>query len=278
MISCVINYYNPKAISRIDATTLLCLEALKAYSKTSPEIILSDGSGVESPLIKAHCERLGALYSLSPTPQNYAAIFNHAYNLSCGDYIAMLENDVFVTEGWDTVMLSEMQRTGADVAVPFLSSCDNHIQELGFLVKNMTFEPSMISQNFVLFKRQAAQVAFPLETKFNGTHNDNDIYIRVKRNRMKLIVTKGAEMVHFRRGTAAYDPWTFDKCFNVFKSLYPDLSYTSPIYAFSVCDPFFCRSRSFRMLLWVCERLPVRKLRNYWTKHIFRLESLFHRI
>jgi hypothetical protein len=95
---------------------------------------------------------------------------------------------------------------------------------------------------------------------------------------MKFIAAKGAEMVHFRRGTADYNPWTFDEDLLKFKALYPDLRYTSPIYAFSVCDPFFCRSRSFRMLLWVCERLPVRKLRKYWTKHIFRLESLFHRI
>jgi hypothetical protein len=179
MISCVINYYNPKAISLIDATTLLCLEALKAYSKTSPEIILSDGSGVESPLIKAHCERLGALYSLSPTPQNFAAIYNHGFSLCQGDHVAILENDIFVTEAWDQRMLAEMQRTGADVAVPFLTSCDNDTQQLGFLVQNMTFEPSMISHNFILFTRRAAELAFPFDTRFNATHNDNDVYIRL---------------------------------------------------------------------------------------------------
>jgi glycosyltransferase involved in cell wall biosynthesis len=278
MISCVINYYNPKAISRIDATTLLCLEALRAYSKTSPEIILSDGSGVESPLIKAHCERLGVLYSLSPTPQNFAAIYNHGFSLCQGDYIAILENDVFVSEAWDERMLSEMKRTGADVAVPFLTSCDNNIQQLGFLVQNITFEPSIISHNFILFTRKAAELAFPFNMSFKGSQNDSDVYIRLKRARMKFIVTKGAEMVHFRRGTAVYNPWRFDEDLLAFKELYPDFRYSSPIYAFSVCDPFFCRSRSFRMLLWLCERLPVRKLRNYWTKHIFRLESLFHRI
>lgn len=278
MISCVINYYNPKAISRIDATTLLCLEALRAYSKTSPEIILSDGSGVESPLIKAHCERLGVLYSLSPTPQNFAAIYNHGFSLCQGDYIAILENDVFVSEAWDERMLAEMNRTGADVAVPFLTSCDNHIQQLGFLVQNITFEPSIISHNFILFTRKAAELAFPFNMSFKGSQNDSDVYIRLKRARMKFIVTKGAEMVHFRRGTAVYNPWRFDEDLLAFKELYPDLRYSSPIYAFSVCDPFFCRSRSFRMLLWLCERLPVRKFRNYWTKQIFRLESLFHRI
>jgi len=278
MISCVINYYNPKAISRIDATTLLCLEALRAYSRSSLEIILSDGSGVESPLMKAHCERLGAVYSLSPTPQNFAAIYNHGSSLAKGDHIAILENDIFVTEAWDERMLAEMTRTGADVAVPFLTSCDNHIQQLGFLVQNMTFEPSMISHNFILFTRKAAKLAFPFDMRFNATHNDNDVYIRLKRAGMKFIVTKGVEIVHYRRGTAAYNPWTFDEDLQKFKALYPDLRYTSPIYAFSACDPFFCRSRSFRTLLWVCERLPVRKLRNYCTKHIFRLESIFHRI
>jgi GT2 family glycosyltransferase len=175
-------------------------------------------------------------------------------------------------------MLAEMTRTGADVAVPFLTSCDNHMQQLGFLMKNVTFEPSMISHNFILFTRKAAELAFPFDMRFNATHNDNDVYIRLKRAGMMFIVTKGVEIVHYRRGTAAYNPWTFDEDLQKFKALYPDLSYKSPVFAFSVCDPLFCRSRSFRMLLWVCERLPVSKIRNYWTKHIFRLESIFHRI
>ncbi len=278
MISCVINYYNPKNVSRINATTILCIEALRAYSKTPIEVILSDGSGHENPAMAEECSRLGAVYSLSPIPQNFASIYNHGFSLAKGEFIAILENDIFVTEGWDEKMLAEMERTKADVGVPFLTSCDNHTQQLGFLLKNISFEPVMISHNFILFRRHAAELAFPFDTRFNATHNDNDVYIRLKRAGMRFIVTKGAEMTHFRRGTANYNPWTFSEDLAKFKELYPELRYKSPCYAFSVCDPLFCRSPLFRAILWICESIPNQKIASYATKHVFRLESLFHRI
>src|SRR5437764_1436848 len=76
-LSLVVNYFNPKALSRVEAITSLCLEALKDYTHHSLEVILSDGSGSVSSVMRAQCERLGFVYTLSPTPKNFAAIYNH---------------------------------------------------------------------------------------------------------------------------------------------------------------------------------------------------------
>src|SRR4051812_40523115 len=95
VISLVVNYFNPNAITRVQAITLLCLEALKDCTRAPLEVILSDGSGVECPVMRGHCERLGFVYSLSPTPKNFEAIYNNGLAQARGKYVGILENDIF---------------------------------------------------------------------------------------------------------------------------------------------------------------------------------------
>jgi GT2 family glycosyltransferase len=277
-ISLVLNYYNPKAIPRIDTITLLCLQTLKDFAKVPMEVILSNGSGVDSPFMISACEQLQFRYSLSPVPQNFEAIYNHGLSLATGEYVGILENDIFMSEGWETTMLSEMQRTGANLAVPYLSSCDNIIQQSGFLVKHGTFEPSCISHNMMLFDRTAFKVVYPFDTQFNATHNDNDLYLRMKKAGLRMIVAKGAYAIHYRRATAGYNPWSFNEDFEKFRKKYPELRFDSAYTHFRIDSPTFCRSRTYMNLLKVAEGFPIKKYRPTLARHVRRLEPLFHKI
>ena len=140
----------------------------KEFSANPIEVICSDGSGIESLNIKAVCERLGLIYTLSTVPQNYAAIYNHGLRLAKGQYVAVVENDVFVHKDWDQKMIDEMKRTGASLAVPFISSCDVMIQQAGFVIRRRTFEPTLISQNLMLFDRTGYEIGLPMDEQFNG--------------------------------------------------------------------------------------------------------------
>ncbi len=279
LLSLVVNYFNPKALTRVEAIATLCLEALKDCTQCPLEVILSDGSGVESPTIRAVCERLGFIYTISPTPQNFEAIYNHGLGMATGDYVGILENDIFVVKDWDVPLIAEMQRTGASFAVPYLSSCDNHIQQTGFVARHVTFEPSNVSHNFMVFDRKAFAAVYPLDTRFNANFNDNDMYIRTKRAGLKIIVVNCGGIVHYRGASAAYNPWNpmpVDEA--IFLGKYPELKrWRVPYCPYSFAEPFFCKSWAYRMLLKLCTWFPSRTTSGYLVKHCTRLEPIFHR-
>jgi GT2 family glycosyltransferase len=278
LVSMVVNYYNPRAIRRVDTITTLCLESLKDFTRNPLEVILSNGSGVDSPVMIEFCQRLGFRYSLCPIPQNFEAIYNHGLGLAQGDFVGILENDIFVNEDWDKVMIAEMRRTSAHVAVPYLTSCDNIIQQLGFVARHLTFEPTMISHNMILFDRTAFPVMVPFDTQFNATHNDNDLYLRLKTAGIRMIVCGGSGVIHYRRAAAAYNPWTFNEDFEKFKRKYPDLRYGRDAGSFSLADRRFCRSSVFRLMLWTAGIVRPRRAAAYLSRHLHRFEPLFHRI
>jgi GT2 family glycosyltransferase len=277
-VSVVVNYFNPKAIARVDTITTLCLQSLKDFTRNPLEVILSNGSGVDSPAMMAECENLGFRYTLCPISQNFEAIYNHGLGLAQGQYVGILENDIFVTEQWDARMIAEMQRTGAHVAVPYLTSCDNIIQQLGFPAQHWTFEPTMISHNMILFDRTAFPVMVPFDTQFNATHNDQDLYLRLKAAKIRIIVCRGVGMIHYRRATAGYNPWTFSEDLEKFKRKYPDLEYWDGWGAFCIADRRFCRSTTYRLLLRAASLLRPKRLGRYAYNQMMRLEPLFHGI
>lgn len=258
LISAVINYYNPKAFSRIEATVTLCMEALKEFSFYPIEIICSDGGGVESQNIKAVCERLGCIYTVSPIAQNYAAIYNHGMRMATGEYIAVVENDVFIHQHWDKRMLDEMKRTGACLSVPFITSCDVIVQQTGFVVRRRTFEPTLISQNLMLFDREAYAIGFPMDEQFNGAFNDFDTYLRLKAAGKRMIVCDAGNIVHYRKSSLIYQSWTYEVDLAKFKAKYPDLKYWKKHTDFSYADKRFASSAPYRWLLSLWGMLPDR--------------------
>lgn len=279
-LSLVVNYFNPKAYPRVQAITALCLEALRDCTRAPLEVILSDGSGVECPVMRGHCERHGFVYTLSPVPKNFEAIYNHGLAMARGEYVGILENDVFVVQGWDARLLAEMKRTDAAVAVPYLSSCDNHIQQTGFVARHVTFEPSCISHNFVVIDRRAYAVLVPLDTRFNANFNDNDMFIRARRAGLRIVVVNCGGIVHYRGSSAAYNPWNpMEVDYKIFLGKYPELkTWRVPVCPYDFSEPLFCRSRLYRWLIKLGSCVPGRKASGYAVKHLMRLEPLFHRV
>jgi GT2 family glycosyltransferase len=277
LISAVINYYNPKAFSRIEATVTLCMEALKEFTVNPIEVICSDGSGVESKNIKAVCERLGLIYTLSPIPQNYAAIYNHGLRMARGQYIAVVENDVFVHQQWDQKMLAEMKRTGASLSVPFISSCDFIQQQSGFVFRRRTFEPTGISQNLMFFDREAYEIGFPMDEQFNGAFNDNDTYLRLKAAGKRMIVCDAGNVIHYRKSSAVYNAFTYGSDEDKFRKKYPDLKFWDKYGAYNFADKRFTTSLVYRLLLTFGGTLPKRQA-NRFLHYLQRFESMFQGI
>jgi glycosyltransferase involved in cell wall biosynthesis len=274
LISAVINYYNPRAFSRIEATVTLCLEALKEFSFNPIEVICSDGSGVESANVKAACERLGLTYTLSPIPQNYAAIYNHGLRLAKGQFIAVVENDVFVHKDWDQKIIGEMKRTGASLAVPYISSCDILPQQTGFVVRRRTFEPTMISQNLMFFDREAYEIGFPMDEQFNAAFNDCDTYMRLLNAGKRMIVCDAGNIVHYRRSSQIYNSFSYDADVAKFRAKYPTLKYWDKFGSFSFADARFARSTIYRGLFAFGGALPKR-FANRFLHYLQRFESVF---
>jgi GT2 family glycosyltransferase len=232
---------------------------------------------VESVNIRAACERLGLTYTLSPIPQNYAAIYNHGLRMARGQYIAVVENDVFVHKDWDQKIIAEMKRTGASLAAPYISSCDMLPQQAGFVVRRCTFEPTMISQNLMFFDRQAYEIGFPMDEQFNAAFNDCDTYMRLLHAGKRMIVCDAGNIVHYRRSSQIYNAFSYEADVEKFKAKYPDLKYWDKFGSFSFADPRFAKSTLYRWLCAFGGSLPKRRA-NQFLHYLQRLESVFQRV
>jgi GT2 family glycosyltransferase len=145
-------------------------------------------------------------------------------------------------------------------------------------VRRTTFEPSLISQNLMLFDREAYAIGFPMDEQFNGAFNDTDTYLRLKHAGKRMIVCDAGAIVHYRRSSLIYAAWTYQADLQKFKAKYPRLKYWDKFWECSLADPIFMRSRPYRWLHGAAGLIPSKRWAGFVIHHLFRLEPVFQHV
>jgi hypothetical protein len=124
LVSVIINYYNPQNNPRVTAMVLFAMECIAAYTESPFELILVDGSGLESTTVANTCKERGWNYQTCPDKGVFAHIYNQGMQTARGEYGVWMASDIFVCAGWDKKPIGEMNRTGAWMAAPCLTNSD----------------------------------------------------------------------------------------------------------------------------------------------------------
>ncbi|UOG76003.1 glycosyltransferase [Hymenobacter tibetensis] len=164
-------------------------------------MIVADGSGKVSEVMAAKCRENQWIYLPSDVQESFAQTYNKGMVVATGDYRVWLANDIFVTRGWDTALIKEIQRTGAWMAAPYLTFSDYSPQTRNITLKMPTFSPSAITLNLNMITRECYEKVGLLDDQFSGCFNDIDYMIRIRKAGGEVIITDAGQILHFGQAT-----------------------------------------------------------------------------
>ncbi|MHB0875278.1 MAG: glycosyltransferase family 2 protein [Anaerolineae bacterium] len=269
----VVNYFNPMGNSRLEATVCLCLECLLEYTEPPYEIILVDSSGREAKKVSSLCLEHGIARVDCPADTGFAAAYNRGLRLSSGAYLATLASDIFVSSGWNRTMLSELRRTGAWIAIPYLSESDQLSQCRWYVFRRRAFVPIGMTFNLNVIARDAYRRLGDIDESLSGTFNDLDYLVRARRAGGEVVQVEAGNIVHIGRATVAVrSSVDYERDRKSFAAKYPDV-----VVGGRKPAEVLCRSPLLRTVYYLSSFLPAR-LRFAVVDIVRRCEPLVLRV
>ena len=277
LISIVINYFNPKEHPRIEATLLLAMESVSSYTHNSHEVIISDASTNESIKIKELCLKKKWIYLHMPGA-SFPEGFNKGASKATGEYLVLMASDIFVCEGWDKVLLSELKRTCAWMAAPYLTASDYRTQTQFWVLKMKTFIPSAMTLNLIMMRTEHFTKLGMLDQRL-GHFNDIDLLFRVRELGGEAIITYCGQVSHISGATISVATnFNYKKDKEIFLEKHPYLKSKNPKIDYNHYDKRFMRSRFLRFYFLVANLIPSTRISSFFILLGGRIEPLLSKI
>lgn len=279
LVSIIVNYFNPGGNERVSAMLNFVLESVGANTEHPLELIVADGSGKKFTDIAAKCEERGWKYIYSRQKEGFAETYNKGMQAATGDYRVWMASDIIVSRGWEKRLISELERTGAWMAAPYLTSSDYQGQVYNWVMKMMTFFPSSMTFNLNMITKECYEIIGLMDEQFSGCFNDIDYLIRIRRAGGQAIIVNAGDILHVSRGTISAGTTMVNGGLDQkrFLEKYPELASLVADWQYDYVAPVFCRSWAYRMLIRACHASRNKNISVRAARVMMRLEPLFHR-
>jgi GT2 family glycosyltransferase len=278
LTSVIVNYYNPSRSPKSTAMLHFALEALAANTSSTLELILVDGSGATNVDLAEKCKLRNWRYLECPHKGVFAKIYNQGMQAAAGEYRVWMASDIFVPAGWDRVLISELRRTGAWMAAPYLTNSDYASQTYHWVIRMKTFYPSAMTFNLNMITSKCYQKVGLMDEQFSGCFNDTDYLIRIRKAGGEAIIANAGQVVHLSRGTpTAISTINGNEDAKKFLTKYPELASKFEDWQYDCVASIFCRSLLFRLFIGaaMCARTTAARAR--LVSLVNRFEPLLHK-
>jgi GT2 family glycosyltransferase len=272
LISVAVSYFNPTASDRLRAMVTFALECLTAYTRSPVELLVMDGSGKVDEALSRTCETRGWPYHPSTEVESFGRTYNRGAELARGDHVVLMASDIFVCQDWDQKLLSEMARTGAWMAAPFLSISDYPVQCRDYPVRRCTFHPSFMTFNLNVITRACMERVGLMDEKLSGGYNDIDYLLRIRGEGGTVIMVDAGPITHLGRATLSVQTKMTSEGvdFEYLRAKYPKLRDSDPHGLFDWRHPLLMGSRAYATLMRLCVKFGG-------VPFLRRFEPMFHR-
>lgn len=184
MISIVSAYYKKEDMTR---------EFLDNLQKVTPEdveVLLTNAGStpIDHPFV---AERIDL-----PENKSFSNSMNAGLGRAKGDFIVVIGNDVFPSEGWLTGLQELAERTGAMITAPL--NDQTLIQQYNTTKQNEDYyEPDFFPAVLWMLSRECLDKVGLFDEQFLlGTYEDNDYCRRVEKAGGKVVVSKHITVRH----------------------------------------------------------------------------------
>lgn len=277
LVSVIVNYFNPTENTCISAMLDFVLESLSAHTQYPLELIVSDGSGIKSSILAEKCDKRGWKYLSTTEKSGFAQSYNLGMKVATGDYLVWMASDILVCRDWEVRLISELERTKAWMAAPYLSNSDYQGQVRNWVARMVTFVPSAMTFNLNMITRECYDKIGLMDECFSGTFNDIDYLVRIRRAGGQAIIADAGDILHVSRATISVATTVngdHDK--KQFLERYPDLVSSIAQWQYHLVAPVFCRSWVYRKAIRACYAFPNKNIAVRAARVMMRFEPLFH--
>ena len=195
-----------------------CVEHIRAYTDTPYEIIVVDNGSRDG--TGEYCVREGLLLVSLPENAGFPVACNHGLRLASGDQLLLLNNDVFVSPRWLTLLQEALNSRKEIGIVGPVTNYASGIQQVkvgyadraGYILEaerwnasnpGLWLEVNRIVGLCYLFKRTVMDRVGLLDEMFSpGHYEDDDYCYRARLAGFKLVVA-GNVLVH-HEGSASF--------------------------------------------------------------------------
>lgn len=278
-LSIVVNYFNPREDVRLLLMAKFALQSIKSFTNNSYELLLVDGTGKSSNDLEMLCNEEGWRYLPSIESEEYAVAFNRGLKLAQGEYCVVVASDIFVSEAWDSLLISEMERTNAWMIAPYLSFADSPSQVWSFPIIKKSFEPVTITFNLNIISRKCINSIGMLDERFSGCFNDIDYLVRIRRAGGRIVISDAGHITHLGKGTTSkFTLVNYERDYSRFIEKYPELITGKEKFVINYANPVFAKSLCYRFLFMLSYRVSFLISQSRLQNFLMRFEPIFHRI
>lgn len=170
-----------------------CLNALEAHTDMSRVqfIVVDNGS----PNVSERLKKMADIYVRKDYPMGYARAVNAGFALADCPYIAVLNNDLFLQEGWLDKMIATYGETKGGVLSPF----------------DYPMQPGPIAYDkhwysLIFMHRDVQKAVGYFDETMNFRYHDQDYSIRVKKAGYEVMRTPNVVVAHINSATYSKMP------------------------------------------------------------------------
>lgn len=165
-----------------------CLEAIKANTPRDlfQFIVIDNGSKFGSDEMK----EVADIYIRKDYPMGYARAVNCGWSLADHDYVAVINNDLFVQKGWLEQLLADYKTTVGGILAPYDHETTN---------QGVQYDKHWYSL-FLTHKDVLSKVGY-FDESINYRYHDQDYSIRVKMAGFEVMRTPNVIVSHINSAT-----------------------------------------------------------------------------
>ncbi|MGB9804041.1 MAG: glycosyltransferase family 2 protein [Desulfofundulus sp.] len=198
--------------------TRRCLESIFKYTPEPVEVMVVDNGSTDG--TREYLQALtGVRVLMNNRNVGFAAACNRGLAVARGEYLLLLNNDVLVTPGWLTGLISHLKKYPCAGLVGPLSNCGGLMQTIPVVLPSLNqldeFTRRLAVENFgqcrqvnilsgfcLLIRRQVLNTIGGLDTRFGpGNFEDDDFCLRARLAGFKLLVAEDVFVYHFGQRT-----------------------------------------------------------------------------
>jgi GT2 family glycosyltransferase len=195
-VGMAVNYYWK---SNFSASTQSCAAlALRMLRENAGvgTIVLVDGSPEPDPWIQSACGHCDVTYHHAGRELGFAEGYNTGWRLLKEPVVGLMASDIFPPRSTISTLAKCLEAPDVGCVFPYLSFCDYPAQVAPLVKAAVTCEPSAMTLNLNLFKRNVLEQVGGVDERYTGAYNDLILMMRIRRAGHRVVQVGGTYVNH----------------------------------------------------------------------------------
>lgn len=262
-IGVAINYYTKSANKHINRYAASLAISLLRQSPIVGNIVLVDGSKEKDNRIQDFCDEHGCTYIHKGRELLFAEGYNIGWKILDEDYVALMASDILPMPDTFERLFQYIHNPRVGCVFPYLTSCAYSTQDVAKVRRNRTCEPSALTLNLNLFRKDVLVKIGGVNENYTGSYNDIIILNNIRNEGYKVILVGGTAVVHLGKTTVSYGSnYNIQKDRRRFRDEYREICTERGIFGYKHWREPFSTTTLSSILWWLNQNLPGKRLRH----------------